>query len=126
MLNVVVSVVSSSEGAVGVPWSRDPPDPKNMASLATLGPVQSSMGMLLFFKSLVAGWLLDRRHSRLGLPNSYSMHLFSKPFCLGEEIHKLEVWDLDELQTSLPLVCANLVEYLLVKEPLCLYDLVPS
>ena len=44
---MAASEVSSSEGAVGVPWSRDPPDPKTMASL---GPVLSScMGMLLFF-----------------------------------------------------------------------------
>ena len=74
-IKVVVSVVSSSEEAVRVPWSRDPPDPKTMASLATLGPLQSScMDMLLYFELLVAGWLLDRRHSHLGLPNRYSMH----------------------------------------------------
>ena len=83
-LNVVVSVVSPSEGAVGLPWSRDPPDPQTMASLARLEPAQSScMGMLLYFELLVAGWLMDRKHSRLGLPNRYSMHLFSKPFRLG-------------------------------------------
>ena len=109
---MAVSVLSFNEEAVGVPWSRDPPDPKTMASLATLGPVLSScMGMLLFFELLVAGWLLDRRHSRLGLPNRYSINLFSKPFCLGQEIHKSEVCNLDELQTGLPLVCAKLCKF---------------
>ena len=108
---MVVSVVSSSEGAVGVPWSKDPPDLKTKASLATLEPVQSSCMGMLFFNYLWHGWLLDRRHSRLGLPNRYSMYLFSRPLCLGQEIHKLEVCDLDELQTSLPLVCAKLCKF---------------
>ena len=50
---MVVSVVSSSEGVVGISWSRDPPDPRTKASLASLEPVQSRcMVKLLFLNHL--------------------------------------------------------------------------